>query len=626
MNYCSTMDSLEKSMTETAKISAKYICSEIKAYLNIATMAGLNSKFSDSNLSKDEMQKFLNEIMNSNGFIRANILDTDGKSIFSDLDVSERDYFKAAIQGKTFISDPTLSKTSGKLSLMISAPIWKDGIQNSTIVGAICFVPKEEFLNDIVRSISVGKSGSAYILNSNGLTIAHINSSIVGVENTIEAVKTDKSLTSIAEIEKRMIDGEEGFGHYRYNDINKIEAFAPIPESNGWSIGVTAERKEFLSKYRMSIGFTMLIVLTFIVLGSFVAIRLSIGISKPIRLWTNRIVQLSEGDLETDIPIIDSKDEISVLSNAASNFIVTLKDIVKDLTYVLSQMSDGNFDISSTRKYRGDFIPIQISVEKIVKSLNYTLCQIDQSSEQVANSSKQVANGAQLLAEDTVKETEIIDELAVSLNEISEKVNKNTEYAKRAEQISENTACIVSDGNEQMELMVKAMDEIHRNTDQIQNIIKTIESISNQTNLLSLNAAIEAARAGEHGKGFAVVADEIRSLADESGNATQNTIELIKKCILAAQNGVETVNRTSESLKKIVTGTEESKDAVKSIMVYSEEQSKALQNVVKNIECVSSVIQSNSNVSQQSAATSQELSSQASVLKELIDKFNLKQQ
>lgn len=372
---------------------------------------------------------------------------------------------------------------------------------------------------------------------------------------------------------------------------------------------------------------TIIIVLYIItVIASIIVAFLTIkSISRPINRLKNISNKIAEGQLEVSINI-DSKDEIGELANSFNKTVNRLKDYVKyidEIAVVLNQIADGNLMFELQYNYVGEFDKVKVALLNISKSLNDTLHKINISAEQVSNGSKQVAEGAQSLAEGSTEEASIIDKLVTSINIVSEKVDNNAKHAQKAEEVSENTNTSVISGNKQMQQVVTAMENIQNNTNQIQNIVKTIEDIAIQTNLLSLNASIEAARAGEAGAGFAVVANEIGKLADESGKATKNTIELIKKCISATENGTITVNKAVESLNQIIEGTKQSSEAVKSIMISSSEQSESLKQVVKDIEQVSTVMQSSSAISQESAATSEELASQAETLKSLINKFKL---
>lgn len=360
-----------------------------------------------------------------------------------------------------------------------------------------------------------------------------------------------------------------------------------------------------------------------IIIGVIISKRLSNSICVPLGKMMNIADSLSKGDLSSNVDY-KSDDEIGKLAEAFDIMIVNLKNYIYEISNITNEVSNYNLNTHIETEFLGDFSKIKKSVNNIIDLFNKTFLSINNSAEQVARGSTQVSQFAQSLAEGTTDESSIIQELVATVNEISEKVAANAESAKKTDEISENTSEVVLLGNKQMNQVVAAMDDIQQSTNQIQTIVKAIEAISSQTNLLSLNAAIEAARAGEAGAGFAVVADEIGKLADESGNATKDTISLIEKCIEAAHRGADIVKQTSESLNLIVESTKDSKAAIKSIKVSSNRQAESLKQVVEGIEQVSTTMQSSSSISEEGAATAEELSQQAEVLKNLVGQFNLK--
>lgn len=298
---------------------------------------------------------------------------------------------------------------------------------------------------------------------------------------------------------------------------------------------------------------------------------------------------------------------------------------IAELKGLANKIALGQLNIDINSEHKDEFGELTISLANIVNSFNDALTKINMSAEQVSNGSRQVAEGAQSLAEGATEQASVIQELVASVSEISDRVDKNAKHAQSAAELSENANSLVSSGNRQMEQVVDAMEIIHKSTNQIKSIIKTIEDIASQTKLLSLNATIEAARAGEIGAGFGVVASEIGKLAYESAKATKNTTELIQKCIEAAENGSVTVGKAVQSLNKITEGANEAVSSIKSIQESSDEQSESLKQVVKGVEQVATVMQSSSAISQQSAATSEELAGQAEVLKSLVGRFKLKE-
>lgn len=375
--------------------------------------------------------------------------------------------------------------------------------------------------------------------------------------------------------------------------------------------------------FMISIGFFALIIIVSIVIIVFI-VR---AITKPVSTLKNTAEKIANGELDVTITN-NSGDEIGALSQAFNKTVVRLKDYIKyinEIANILNQIADGDLDFVLNHSYDGEFKKIKDSLLNISASLNETLYKINSSAEQVANGSRQVSDTAQSLAQGSTEEASVVQELVATINSISDKVDTNADNANKAFEISENTNNNALSGRGQMNQVVDAMKDIQQNTNQIQVIVKTIEDIASQTNLLSLNASIETARAGEAGAGFAVVANEIGKLADESGKATKDTIALIEKCIESTQKGSDIVSLASNSLNQIIEGVNESKSAVSSIKAASFEQSEALKQVVGGIEQVSTITQSNSAVSEESAATSQELSSQADVLKSLVGRFKLKE-
>lgn len=360
-----------------------------------------------------------------------------------------------------------------------------------------------------------------------------------------------------------------------------------------------------------------------VLLGIFV----SRGLSHPIRKCAARLNQLSEGDLSSPVPEINSEDEIGMLANSTKTIAHTVNTIIGDLSYGLVEMSEGNFVIQSKAEeyYVGDFKPLAESMYGIISKLSATIAQMERSAEQVSSGSDQVASGAQALSQGATEQASSIEELSASLSEISEHIQKNAQNANVVKDISSQTAGLVEEGSAQMEKMMEAMAEIHETSQQINKIIKTIDDIAFQTNILALNAAVEAARAGAAGKGFAVVADEVRNLAGKSAEAAKNTTALIENSISAVEKGNKMVDKTAEYLRNIVSGTQKSSSLIDSIALATNEQAISINQVTLGVEQISSVVQTNSATAEESAAASEELSGQAQMLNDLVSQFQIAQ-
>ena len=263
----------------------------------------------------------------------------------------------------------------------------------------------------------------------------------------------------------------------------------------------------------------------------------------------------------------ESKDEIGVL---AQSFRVTsqgLHGVVSDLTYLMDEMANGNFNIKTKAEelYVGDFRPILESIRRMNKNLSSTLSQINDAADQVASGSEQVSSGAQGLSQGATEQASSVEELAATINDISDQVRMTADNAKEAKSQVEDAGRELSRSNESMEEMMQAMQEISSKSSEIGKIIKTIEDIAFQTNILALNAAVEAARAGEAGKGFAVVADEVRNLASKSAEAAKNTTLLIEGSIAAVEDGTRIAEQTASAIYATVESTKRAVDTVEKI-------------------------------------------------------------
>lgn len=626
LNYSSTMETLEQSMRETVTVAADRTTHELAAYTNVAIDSGCIARLADPAATVEAKKAIVDQRSKMHGFQRGNILTTDGISIFDGKDYSSREYFQEAMKGNAHVSEPLISNITGELTVIVAAPLWEGGIPDTTVIGVIYFVPTETFLNDIVNTIKVSENATAFILDENGTTIAHpVIDNVKEQENVIESAKNDPTFSELAQLESDMITGSSGFGSYKYDGANKFIAYGPIAGTDGWSLAVTSPSGDFLGSTYQGIFITVVLLLVSILVAVFISFKLSNGIGRPIKVCTDRLEQLSKGDLQTEIPEINSKDETGRLSAATHSIVSTMRGIVRDISWGLSEMGDGNFAIDSQAKelYVGDFENMAVSMYKILSQLNTTLLQINVSAEQVASGSDQVASGAQALSQGATEQASSVQELAATINQISDHVKRNAQNAQDARNMSETAASDVSVGNEKMIEMNQAIAQINEKSNEISKIIKTIEDIAFQTNILALNAAVEAARAGEAGKGFAVVADEVRNLASKSAEAAKNTTSLIEESVNAVQSGTKIADETTQAMLSVVSNTEKVAELIEDIAKASDDQALSISQITQGIDQIASVVQTNSATSEESAATSEELSSQAQTLKTLIGHFKL---
>lgn len=377
--------------------------------------------------------------------------------------------------------------------------------------------------------------------------------------------------------------------------------------------------------YRVSVVISIVLVVMVITFGLTVAAAVAKSIHRPVEEIKNAAVKMAQGNLDIQLDY-NSQDELGVLSAQMKELVRKLKAIIDDENAFLAKLAASDYTVESVcpGEYTGGFYPLLVSFNKIADKMNENFYQIGTSAEQVSNGAEQVANGAQALAQGSTEQASSVEELSSSINSISQQVNTNAEVARTASLKANEVGEGMQVSNKKMEEMMEAMTDISGSSREIGKIIKTIEDIAFQTNILALNAAVEAARAGAAGKGFAVVANEVRNLASKSAEASQSTSALIERSIKAVENGTRIADETAKSLLQAVEGAKEATRIINQISEASEHQAKAINQVTIGIEQISSVVQSNSATSEQSAAASEELSSQAQVLKRLVSTVRLR--
>lgn len=621
LSYISSVNAVSETINNTSDVAAYYVAASLQQYVAVAYETGSIARLADPDHSVEDKVAILNQKVADHNYERAFLLDSSGIDLISGMDLSGSACFKESMQGNTYITTPAYSELTHSVSFAVSAPLWENGTPGSRPVGTVVYIPDGEYLNDVMRSIKVGEGGTAFMLDANGITIADIDSSLVGVEDSIALGDTNPRLRRYSEICKKMVAGQSGTGTYSYNGKTKVVAYSPVPGINGWSIGVAAVRSEFLGMFYLSMVITTIFVIAFTIYGVRSGNKLGKKVVQPITMVVKRLELLAQGDLHSDTPLPAENDETATLMRCLTQTIQDLKNVISDIDAHLAELSEGNFTITIDGDYKGDFAEISRSFRDIVAALSNAMKDIDNNAECVQRGAEDLAGAAQQLAEGATDQASAVEELTATITDISEKIHVNALNAEKARGVVAGMHEQIIESNEHMKNNTEAMDKIRAASDKIAEIISSIEEIADQTALLALNASIEAARAGEHGRGFAVVATQVGALADQSSEAARNTKDLIQNAITAVEEGIRFANSTADSLIAVVENAKTVNESMEEIAVASDNQAQAAAQITEGINQIAGVVESNSATSEESAAASEELSRQADLLKELVGRF-----
>lgn len=368
--------------------------------------------------------------------------------------------------------------------------------------GALALTLDKFYFSDLISEKVVGKSGNIFMIDNTGTMIANIRPPLVEEQqNFIEFAKTDKEYESAGALYARMVKGESGIDFYDYKGLNRLCAFGLVSGSDGWSYGVAAPVNELTSEIILIVISILISAVVLLAVGIVWMAMFSGKIAKPIVNISKRMTSLAHGDLSSPVENVQRNDEIGVLSNEFSETVNCLHSYIKDMDVVLSNMAQGNFQVSTNVQYTGEFSEIERSLNTINESMNDVFNSIHHTSYMVTEGANSVAESSQNLAMGASNQSAIVQTLVTTLEGLSQASERNSSEAFNAKDNAVSAGEKVKQCNAEMQNAADAMVEISDSAKKIQEIISTIEDIAFQTNILALNASIEAAR-GRSGKRF----------------------------------------------------------------------------------------------------------------------------
>nr|WP_024835315.1 methyl-accepting chemotaxis protein [Clostridium sp. 12(A)] len=530
---------------------------------------------------------------------------------------SKNDYYKIAKETKApYITDPFDYK--GTMMSTVAYPIMK----GDNVIGVV--LADISLANFSKIKTTDAKYPTMYVdIYTEGNIISFDSKSNDNIGKKLEDMLPASQYNKITEAQK----SKQEFHVDTRRDDGTFESrhYYPITcESQTWWASSTLERNDLNKDVYLIVA--IMIVLAAIATAIIITVITIVmkRTLRPIDGVVSAASDIAAGNLDIHLDI-KSQDEIGVLSKNFLSMADNLKLIIQDINYVLGEMSNGNFRVTTSKEeqYVGSYKNILEAMHNIRLTLSNALLEIDHASEQVSTGASQVSDAAQALSQGATEQASSIEELSATITDISNRIKENAANASEANTLSQEASEGVLSGNQKMADMIAAMNDIASTSNEIGKIIRTIDDIAFQTNILALNAAVEAARAGSAGKGFAVVADEVRNLAGKSAEAAKNTTLLIENAIAAIGNGTKIAGETAEALRLVVEKSNVSAVRISEIAEASTAQAEAVMQVTTGIDQISAVVQTTSATSEESAATSEELSAQAVTLKSLVGKFKL---
>lgn len=344
------------------------------------------------------------------------------------------------------------------------------------------------------------------------------------------------------------------------------------------------------------------------------------SITKPLQELKSAAEDLAEGNLKTDITY-ESNNELGILADSMRNTVHSLSLYINEIETSMKMIGSGKLNYETDVEFKGDFISLKQSINMISSMLGESMQQISNSAEQVSGGAQQISNGAQMLSQGASEQAGSIEELAANINEISDSVRNTADDTVAASNVADAVEQEILENSKQMDQVSEAMNLIRQTSTDISGIVKEIEDIAFQTNLLSLNAAVEAARAGDAGRGFSVVAAEIRKLANKTTDASKMTAALVQKSAHSVEEGSSLIQQSEQTLKHVVDGARDVATKIERISQSNIQQANFIIQIRQSIEQITDIVQGNSATSEESAAASEELAAQAQILRELVNRF-----
>lgn len=606
------LDVLQPMAGQSAKAVEANIHLMADRMMSLASDSGLTG----SSATSGEMADVLESARNTYEFYGIGVYDTSGKALVTDGDIygdlSEVEWFGLLQETDNLtIADPLVAEEY--VGVPMAMPVKTDGETTSYLVG----VYKYDMLSEVLGAIHIGQSGMALIINQEGKVVGHPQVDVVRQEVNIYDLDTTESAHEIFD---HMVTRETGATEGFVNGQESYVAYCPV-RGTQWAFAVEVPKTDYMESTNIALMNTLVGTFVALIVALVVIWVMTTVISGQLKKAIMRMNGLAEGDLKSQVEVKKTGDEVEVLSISLKTTIESVNGYLMEIRKVLDNISRGNLNVSADGNYRGDFVVVKESLTQIIESLNQMMKQINHTAHNLMDTAQSMGSQSEELHQAVRNQTEAMMELNSEVENIKDNLSDVTENTKQTRERASEIAEQIADGSRKMQELQEAMEAIDRNAEDISKISKLIEGISQQTNILALNASVEAARAGDAGKGFAVVADEVRNLAGQSSEAAKSTVQMIETASALIKQGVRLTAETSQSLADISKGSDAVTEIAGRLSETVDIQETSLQEITDRIGDISAITQQNLQCAENTADASVELEMESEKLKELLEKF-----
>ena len=605
LNYWKARQIVSEDITQNLKMAAADSAEEIGDWLRTCELelSGIAMAPVVRNGKMEEIRPYLSFLLKEHGrYANYGYVLPDG-TFFDDGgatgNLKEREYIQRALKGEAVVSNPVISRGTGKMVTVIAVPVKVNGTVNGVLFGAISM----EEMTKRILSIKAGKTGYAYVLQEDGVAIIHPSKDIAMKVNAVKDAKLPEVLRNV---NAQILKGEKGLATYSFEGVEKMVAFAPVPEVK-WFMGINVPTAEMTESIAALTWISLITIIVVLILASLIIAWFARQIARPIILLEGAANKIAGGDLSQNNLNISSNDETGRLAKSFEQMAQNVRGLIKQIHSNAEQLAASSEELTASAE------------------------QSAQASNQVALSMTDVAEGANAQLAAATDTSAVVEEMSAGIEQIAANANLVSGQSEQAAGKAKNGGAAVDKAVSQMGQIehtvttsAEVVAKLGERSKEIGQIVDAISGIAGQTNLLALNAAIEAARAGEQGRGFAVVAEEVRKLAEQSEEAAKKIASLIgeiqtdtDKAVEAMTNGTrevktgaEVVNAAGVAFREIADLVTEVSDQVKQMSAAIQQMATGSQQIVGSVKKIDELSKKSAGEAQSvSAATEEQLAS-----------------